>query len=432
MEQLFDDLDDFGTFDDAISGDVRDPYTELARLRREEPVQRLETSGMLPHEKSLPMFIVYRHEEVQQMLRDNETFSSKGVIDAFGPVLGEGVMLGMDEPIHGRLRSLVSKAFTQKALAKWEDELVGRVGNALIDKFAAKGKADLVKEFTFDYPSQIIAGLLGLPEEDYPQFQRWSISLLSWMMNPERGLAASAALCDYFAPILEARRADPKDDMISRLAEAEIDGQKLADEEIFSFLRLLLPAGVETTYRSLGSLLLGLLSDPAQLDAIRADRSLLPQAIEEGVRWEPPLLTITRVATKDTELGGVQIPAGATVMPMLGSANRQEDRYPDPEQVRHLPAVERGESRVGAWCARLPRHAPRAPRDAYWRSTFCSTDCRTCDSTPTATTRMSRAGVPLSDVGARAFRPAVGDIPETRTSPARPQPIHRRYAAAVT
>ncbi|MGD1170448.1 cytochrome P450 [Mycobacterium seoulense] len=331
MEQLFDDLEDFGAFDDAVSGDVRDPYTELARLRREDPVQRLDVSGM-PHEESKPVFIVYRYEEAQQMLRDNETFSSAAVIAAFGPVLGERVMLGMDEPVHGRLRSLVSKAFSQKALARWEDELVGRVGNSLIDKFAANGKADLVKEFTFDYPSQIIAGLLGLPEEDYPQFQRWSISLLSWILNPERGLAASAALCDYFAPILQARRAEPKDDLISALAEAEIDGEKLADEEIYSFLRLLLPAGVETTYRSLGSLLLALLSDPAQLDAIRADRSLLPQAIEEGVRWEPPLLTITRVATRDTELGGVPIPEGSTVMPMLGSANRQEDRYPDPDR----------------------------------------------------------------------------------------------------
>jgi cytochrome P450 len=208
--------------------------------------------------------------------------------------------------------------------------LVGRVANGLIDNFAANGKADLVKEFTFDYPSQIIAGLLGLPEKDYPQFQRWSISLLSWLMNPERGLAASAALCEYFEPILEARRAEPKDDLISALGAAEIDGEKLNNEEIFSFLRLLLPAGVETTYRSLGSLLLGLLSDPEQLEAIRADRSLIPQAIEEGVRWEPPLLTITRVATRDTELGGVKIPAGCTVMPMLGSANRQEDRYEDP------------------------------------------------------------------------------------------------------
>src|ERR1700716_1274984 len=296
MEQLFDDLEDFGAFDDAISGDVRDPYTELARLRREEPVQRLDTSGALPHEESLPMFIVYRHEDIQQMLRDNETFSSSGVIAAFGPVLGERVMLGMDEPVHGRLRSLVSKAFSQKAMARWEDELVGRVGNGLIDEFAATGKADLVKEFTFAYPSQIIAGLLGLPEGDYPPFQRWSISLLSWIMNPERGLAASAALCEYFAPILEARRVDPKDDMISRLAAAESDGEKLADEEIFSFLRLLLPAGVETTYRSLGNLLFALLSDPAQLAAIRAHRALLPQAIEAAVRWDPPLLTLTRVA----------------------------------------------------------------------------------------------------------------------------------------
>ncbi|WP_102419812.1 cytochrome P450 [Mycobacterium sp. 4858] len=331
MEQLFDDLEDFGAFDDAVSGDVRDPYTELARLRREEPIQRLDVSGM-PHEESKPVFIVYRFEEAQQMLRDNETFSSAAVIAAFGPVLGERVMLGMDEPVHGRLRSLVSKAFSQKALARWQDELVGRVGNSLIDEFAANGKADLVKEFTFDYPSRIIAGLLGLPEEDYPQFQRWSISLLSWILNPERGLAASAALCEYFAPILASRRAEPRDDLISALAQAEIDGEKLEDEEIYSFLRLLLPAGVETTYRSLGSLLLALLTNPAQLDAIRADRSLLPQAIEEGVRWEPPLLTITRVATRDTELGGVAIPEGSTVMPMLGSANRQEDRYPDPDR----------------------------------------------------------------------------------------------------
>ncbi len=331
MEQLFDDLEDFGSFDDVVSGDVRDPYPELARLRREDPVQRIDVSAM-PGEEGKPVFMVYRYEDAQQMLRDNETFSSSGVIAAFGPVLGEGVMLGMDEPVHGRLRGLVSKAFSQKALSRWEDELVGRVGNDLIDKFAADGKADLVKQFTFDYPSQIIAGLLGLPEADYPQFQRWSISLLSWILNPERGLAASAALCEYFAPILDARRAEPREDMISLLAEAELDGEKLTDEEIFSFLRLLLPAGVETTYRALGNLLIALLSDPAQLDAVRADRSLLGPAIEEVVRWNPPLLTITRVATRDTELGGVPIPAGSSVMPMLGSANRQEDRWENPDR----------------------------------------------------------------------------------------------------
>lgn len=329
--QLFDDLEDFGAFDDVVSGDVRDPYTELARLRREQPVQRIDFSAM-PHEESKPVFIVYRHEDVAQLLRDNETFSSAIIIDAFGDVLGRHVMLGMDEPEHGRHRALVAKAFSQKALARWEDELIGNVGNELIDRFAGRGHADLVKEFTFPYPTQIIAGLLGLPREDYPQFQRWSISLLSFTVNPERGRAASQALQEYFAPILAARRREPRDDLISGLARAEIDGEKLSDEEIFSFLRLLLPAGVETTYRSLGNMLYGLLCNPDQLDAVRAERALLPQAIEEAVRWEPPLLTITRIATRDTELGGVPIPAGSSVMPMLGAANRQEDRYPDPNR----------------------------------------------------------------------------------------------------
>ena len=331
MSDLFDDLEDFGAFDDVVSGNVRDPYPELAQQRRDTPIQRIDMSAM-PGEEGKPVFIVYRHEDIQTMLRDNETYSSNVVIQIFGDVLGHGVMLGMDEPVHGRLRSLVTKAFTQKALSRWEDEIIGRVGNELIDTFAGDGKTDLVKTFTFPYPTRIIAALLGLPEEDFPQFQRWSISMLSFTVNPERGKAASQALVDYFKPILAARRAEPREDLISSLAAAEIDGHKLDDEDIYSFIRLLLPAGVETTYRSLGNLLFGLLTNQDQLDAVRADRSLLPQAIEEAVRWDAPLLNITRVATRDTELSGVPIPQGSSVMPRLGAANRQEDRYPDPDR----------------------------------------------------------------------------------------------------
>jgi cytochrome P450 len=329
--QLFDDLEDFGSFDDVVSGDMRDPYTQLARNRHDDPVQRIDMS-LMPHEESKPVFMVYRHEDIAQMLRDNETFSSSIVIDAFGDALGKHVMLGMDEPEHGRYRALVSKAFTQRALARWQHQLLGEIGTGLIDRFAGPGRADLVKEFTFHYPTQVIAGLLGLAREDYAQFQRWSISLLSITVNRERGVAASNDLRDYFLPILAARREEPRDDLISSLAVAELNGQRLTDEEIVSFLRLLLPAGVETTYRSLGNLLFGLLADPGQLSAVREDRSLLPQAIEEAVRWEAPLLIIARVATKDTELGGVAIPEGSAVMPMLGSANRQEDRFADPDR----------------------------------------------------------------------------------------------------
>jgi cytochrome P450 len=329
--KLFDDLEDFGSFDDAVSGDVRDPYTGLAEVRRKGPVQRLDVSGM-PHDQAKPVFFVYRYDEIAQVLRDNETFSSGIVLAVFGDAFGQHVMLGMDEPEHRRYRSLVSAAFTQRALARRQDELVAQVANELIDRFAERGSADLVREFTFPYPTQIIAGLLGLPRADFPQFQRWSISLLSITVNRERAVAASAALRDYFVPILAARRQEPRDDLISSLARAEIDGEHLSDEEIFSFLRLLLPAGVETTYRAFGNLLFGLLSNPEQLDAVRADRSLIPQAIEEAVRWEAPLLIITRVATRDTELAGMRIPAGSAVMPMLGAANRDEERYPDPDR----------------------------------------------------------------------------------------------------
>jgi cytochrome P450 len=329
--QLFDDLEDFGAFDDAVAGDVRDPYTELARARRAQPVQRLDMSGM-PHDASKPVFMVYRHDEIVQVLRDSQTFSSAIIVDFFGDVFGKHVMLGMDDPEHRRYRSLVSKAFSQRALARRQDELVAQVAGEMIDGFARRGRAELVREFTFPYPTQVIAALLGLPRADFPQFQRWSISLLSFLVNRERGIAASAALAEYFAPILAARRLEPRDDLISTLAYAELDGEHLSDEEIFSFLRLLLPAGVETTYRSFGNLLFGLLSNPSQLAAVRADRALIPQAIEEAVRWDPPLLTITRVATRDTELGGIPIPAGSSVMPMLGAANRDENRYPDPDR----------------------------------------------------------------------------------------------------
>ena len=183
-------------------------------------------------------------------------------------------------------------------------------------------------------------------------------------MNPERGLAAAAALCEYFAPHpggppgRTARRSDQRAGR-RRDRRAETSG----DEEIYSFLRLLLPAGVETTYRSLGNLLLGLLSDPSQLNAVRDDRALIPHAIEEGVRWEPPLLTITRTATRDTELGGLQIPAGSSVMPMLGAANRQEDRWPDPDR---FDIFRPARSNLG-WGhgARLSRNASGPARDAH-------------------------------------------------------------------
>jgi cytochrome P450 len=327
-----DESDEFGLFDDVVAGDMRDPYPELATARREHPVQRLDDS-LMPHEESQPVFFVYRFEDVAQVLRDSQTFSSAHIIDLImGPVMGEHIILGMDDPRHRRYRALVSTAFRQKVLSRWETELVEPVANHLIDQFVDRGRAELVREFTFPYPTRIIAGLLGLPQDDYRQFQRWSIAILGFLSKPEEAIAASEEVKRYTAIILAERRREPREDLISDLAHAELDGEHLTDEEIFSFVRLLLPAGVETTFRSMGNLLFTLLSHPDQLDAVRADRGLVPQAIEEALRYETPLLNITRLATKDTEVGGVLVPAGSTVMVMLAAANRDEARYPNPDR----------------------------------------------------------------------------------------------------
>jgi cytochrome P450 len=245
--------------------------------------------------------------------------------------MGHKIILAMDEPEHHRHRALVSVAFRQKTLARWEESLVQQVVDGLIDRFLERGRAELVGEFTFLFPTMVIAGVLGLPTEDYRQFQEWAVGIITVHRNRERGTRCSQELREYLAAILRERRREPRDDLMSDLAGATFEGEQLDEEEIFSFLRLLLPAGIETTFRSSGNLLYLLLTHPSQLAAVVDDRSLIPQAIEEALRYEPPLLVTSRVTTCDTSLGGVDIPASSIVTPMLGSANRDPDAYAEPE-----------------------------------------------------------------------------------------------------
>jgi cytochrome P450 len=238
----------------------------------------------------------------------------------------------MDEPEHHTYRGLVQQAFSRKAMDRWEVEAVGPIVDECIDAFVDRGEANLVRELTLPFPVTVIARLLGLPREDLPQFHRWAIELISVSFDWDRGTRASGQLRDYFAGILAERRAEPAGDLMSTLAAAELDGQRLTDEEIFAFLRLLLPAGAETTYRSSSNLLFGLLTHPDQLEALRADRALMPQAIEEGLRWEPPLTTIIRTATRDTAVEGVAIPQGAVVIINMGSANHDEKYWERSEE----------------------------------------------------------------------------------------------------
>jgi cytochrome P450 len=320
---------------DVVSGNIRDPYPRLHELRRQSPVHTGPIDlgeGAEIHDPTRPDPVtVFGFDEVVQVLRDNETFSSGVYEGIMGMVMGRTI-LQMDEPEHRMARALVAPSFRSKVLEHWEEDLVAVVVNELVDSFIGRGQADLVREVTFNYPAQIIARILGLPRADYPTFQRWAIELTSVAANWDRGMAASEALREYFAGVMSERRRAPGDDLISDLVQVEVDGVRLTDEEIYSFLRLLLPAGVETTYRASGSLLMALLTDRAQFDALYADRSLYPQAFEEALRWEPPVTVILRRATRHTELAGVPIEAGADLALLLGAANHDERKYVDPDR----------------------------------------------------------------------------------------------------
>jgi cytochrome P450 len=330
-------LERFDPFElqDTVSGEIRDPYPRMGELRRQHPVHvgpvDLGDGVSDPDPTRPPPVTVFGFDESVQVLRDNETYSSSVYEGIMGLVMGRTI-LQMDEPEHRVHRALVSPTFRSKVLERWEGDLVQRVVDELLDDFAADGSADLVQQLTFHFPVQVIAEILGLPRADFPRFQRWAIEITSVTTDWDRGIAASEALRDYFAGVVEERRVRPADDLISDLLAVDVEGRRLDDEEIFSFLRLLLPAGVETTYRASGNLLYGLLTNPDQLRAVRQDRSLLPAAFEETIRWGPPVTVILRRAMVDTELAGVAVAEGADVGLLLGSANRDERKYEHPDQ----------------------------------------------------------------------------------------------------
>ncbi len=325
--------DPFAAFDDVVAGTTRDPYPSLAVKRRESPVCKdlsIPLDALPEGIEVEPGWMTFRYDDCSRVLRDAKTFTSTGYDSTIGMVMGH-MILGMDDPEHRTQRNLVAHAFREKSLARWEPEFIAPIVDELIDRFAADGEAELVRQLTFEFPVRVIARLLGLPEEDFPRFQRWSVELIGLVADIDRGLAASESLRTYFAGVVAERRAHPAEDVISDLVSAQVDGERLSDEAIYSFLRLLLPAGAETTYRSSGNLLYLLLTHPEQLEAVRADRALLPQAIEEGLRCEPPLLTINRTTTCEVEIAGVTIGPGESISPHIGSANHDETRWDDPE-----------------------------------------------------------------------------------------------------
>ncbi|HEY8514759.1 MAG TPA: cytochrome P450 [Candidatus Binatia bacterium] len=311
-------------FGGTIMSPVPDPYPVYRRLRHERPVVPLE--GPLGRS-----YMITRYDDVHRALKDSGTFSSRGNARGIGLVMGRTI-LEMEGAEHLRLRRLVTPAFSPRALREGLDEVVERIVHQLVDGFARDGHADLVAQFTFTYPLRVMAHIMGLPIADFEQFHHWALELLSISEDPARGFAAAQRIVDYLRPILEERRREPRSDLVSTLVHAEVDGQRLTEEEVLSFLRLLLPAGAETTYRLTGSLIFALLAHDEVMEEVRADRAVLDRAIEETLRWESAVQYVSRETTREVEVAGVRIPEGELVMLALGSANRDETRFPDPDR----------------------------------------------------------------------------------------------------
>ncbi len=326
-DNLFEDPLLYTTFPFEAPGDPRNPHTEWARIRATTPVE-FRDNPLAPG--GAPLVTLYRHADVVKALRDHQTFSSS--IQRQGVGGTDETLLSMEEPVHGRYRNLIAAAFRPRLLARWEETLIVQVVNELLDAIVARGRADLVRDFNFALPAQVIARILGLPREDFHQFQLWAMDMVANYADPVRGNTAGLALKAYYRPLVEQRRAAPEDDLISELIITEVDGQRLGDEEIDSFLLLLMAAGVETTYRVLGSMMFYLLGQPEQFIALNENFSLLPKAIEETLRIEPPFQSVPRIAAHDTSIGGYAVPRGSLVLSLLGAANRDPAFVQDPDK----------------------------------------------------------------------------------------------------
>ena len=332
-----------------------DPYPAYAELRREAPVVRVETTGA---------FAVSRYADVAFVLRHPELFSSSamrttlmsGLTGAPGSgmglsgleparlaalmkalpisipdLMGARSLIASDPPAHGPMRSLVNRGFTPRRIAALETR-TRHIARASLDALEGQGEFDLVSGFAVPLPVTVIAELLGVEAERSADFKRWSDCVVAGVtgggvLGPEAVLQGFAELSAYITGVVEERRRSPQGDLISTLIRAEDGEVSLAPIDVVMFTLLLLVAGNETTTNLLGNTLLALMDHPDQLAAVRRDRSRIPALVEEALRYDGPVQLVFREATQDVEIAGVEIPAGATVIPLLGSANRDDAQF---------------------------------------------------------------------------------------------------------
>lgn len=320
MTVLIDGADiDFGT------DELPDLHGVLRALRSRGPYARTTYRGM-------PAVLLLTNELVNAGFKDEQAFPAAAMYNLTTlPVMGK-TMQCMTGQEHRMNRALVSGEFRRSLMETYTAELLEPIAHRLIDGFADRGTADLTVEFTRQFPLHVTSAMLGLPMADWPKFAQWAHDLFFYPTDPEAALRSSAAFTDYLKPFVAQKRANPGDDLVSKLVTAEIDGVRLTDEEIYVFTRLLFPAGVDTSYPSLGNLLWALLTHPEQLDRLRANPQDIRWAVQEAMRWEPGPAIVPRIAPVDLTWRDIEIPAGSWVLLAIAAANRDPEVYPDPDR----------------------------------------------------------------------------------------------------
>ena len=316
---------------------LADPYPTYHRLRAEDPV----------HHSPLGFWVLTRYEDVAAILRDARFIKeplAALVAARFGSEVPRGVglsMLDRDPPDHTRLRSLVSKAFTPRVVEGLRPRIQAIVDD-LIARAEPAGSMDLIEEFAYPIPVNVICEMMGVPVRDHERFKGWSLDIARgldsiWLPPdseiPRRSATARHAISDYFRELIAQRRTSPRADLLSALIAAEEAGDKLNEEELLATCILILIAGHETTVNLIGNGVLALLRHPAELSRLRATPGLITSGVEELLRYDGPVQRTARVASADATIGGHTIPQGDMVMPFIGAADRDPAHFPEPDRL---------------------------------------------------------------------------------------------------
>jgi cytochrome P450 len=312
---------------DLFSEDMRrNPYPVYEQMRNISPVHYVPPP--------FDAWMIFDYQGVKRALNDHDTFSSRVPAPAHWFIF-------FDPPSHTKLRALISQAFTPRAVANLEPR-IRDFSRQLLDRTIGRGEMDLAAEYSVPLPMMVIAEMIGMPAADWPRFNRWSDVILKLSHTRSGGEEAMTALSefrtvttemnDYLAEMIEQRRVEPKDDLLTRLVAAETDGEKLAQEDILGFFQILVVGGQETTTNLINNAILCLMEHPDQRELLEGRIGLLPSAIEEVLRYRSPLQWMMRTPRRDVEVHGKTVPAGKLVLPMIGSANRDPQQFPHAER----------------------------------------------------------------------------------------------------